>query len=151
MSALYVYGLLEDRDALGSVGDLGEGVGGCSVGLISAGGLAALVSPIAPGPVAQVRRNMIAHTSVLEKAIARTDVLPVRFGTVAPDAAALGTCVAANAAGFRTALRDIAGRVELGVKATWRDGVVFAEIVAADKELCRLRDRLRTRPSTETY
>jgi hypothetical protein len=28
---------------------------------------------------------------------------------------------------------------------------VFAEIVAADAELCRLRDRLRSRPAQETY
>ena len=27
---------------------------------------------------------------------------------------------------FRAAFRDIKGRVELGVKASWRDGVVFA-------------------------
>jgi hypothetical protein len=151
MSAFYVYGLLEDRDALGAVGGLGEGIGGAAVGILPAGPMTALVSPVALGPVAQVRRNMIAHTSVLERAIARTDVLPVRFGTVAPDDAALNTCVAANARGFLAALRDIGGRVELGVKASWRDGVVFSEIVASDAELCRLRDRLRTRPATETY
>ena len=54
--------------------------------LLPAGSLAALVSDVPPGPVAQTRRNMVAHTSVLERAIARTDVLPLRFGTVAPDA-----------------------------------------------------------------
>ena len=48
-------------------------------------------------------------------------------------------------------LRDIAGRVELGLKASWRDGVVFAAIIAADPDLCRLRDRLRNRPASETY
>jgi hypothetical protein len=151
MNPVYVYGLLRDRDALGPVADLGEGVAGNAVAVLPAGPLTALISPIAPGQVAQTRRNMIAHTSVLERAIARTDILPVRFGTVAPDSAALVTCVAANAAGFLKALGEIGGHVELGIKASWRDGVVFSEIVAADAELCRLRDRLRSRPSSETY
>ena len=126
-------------------------VSGGPVRLLPAGPLAALVSDVPPGPVAQTRRNMVAHTSVLERAIARTDVLPLRFGTVAPDADAFARCVAANANRFDTALRDIDGRVELGLKASWRSGVVYAEIIAADAELCRLRDRLRSRPASETY
>jgi hypothetical protein len=94
---------------------------------------------------------MVAHTSVLERAIACADVLPLRFGTVAPDGHALTRCVAANANEFSNAFRDIEGRVELGLKASWHRGVVYPEIIAADAELCRLRDRLRTRPATETY
>ena len=130
---------------------LGVGVGAVPVHLLPAGPLTALVSPIAPGPVAQTRRNMIAHTAVLERMIARTDVLPVRFGTVAAATAVLTGCIAANAAALQAGFRDIEGRVELGLKASWRDGVVFAEIIAADPELCRLRDRLRSRPASETY
>jgi hypothetical protein len=153
-SVLYVYGLVEDAGAMTGASSylcLGEGIGASAVRLMPAGGLTALVSDIGPGPVAQTRRNMVAHTSVLERAIARTDVLPVRFGTLAPDAEAFTRCVAANDDSFRAAFRDIAGRVELGVKASWRDGVVFAEIIAADAELCRLRDRLRNLPASETY
>lgn len=147
---LYVYGLLEDADGLAGF-DLGDGVAGARVHLARDGALSALVSAVAPGQVAQTRRNMVAHTAVLERAMARATVLPVRFGTVAPGADALAGCVAANAKEFRTALAAIDGRVELGVKASWREGVVFAEIVADDAELCRLRDRLKTRPASETY
>ena len=157
-SSLYVYGLLADTAPLADVASetpaqdmLGEGVAGAKVRLLQAGPLTVLVSDIVPGLVTQTRRNMVAHTSVLERVIARTDVLPVRFGTVAPDPAVLARCIAANAASFHNAFRDINGRVELGLKASWRDGVVFAEIIAADHELCRLRDRLRSRPATETY
>jgi hypothetical protein len=149
-SVIYLYGLMEDA-ARAETFDLGEGIGGATVRLLPAGPLTGIVSDVPAGPVAQTRRNMVAHTAVLERAIAKTDVLPVRFGTVAPTAKALATCILSNAQGFRTALRDIGGHVELGVKASWRDGVVFSEIVSADAELCRLRDRLRTRPSSETY
>ncbi len=159
-TALYVYGVTQEAVAL-DLAALGEGVGGAGVRLLQPPaapslsreprGLAALVSDIAPGPVAQTRRNMVAHTALLERAMAQATILPVRFGTVAPGETALAACIAANAAGFHAALRDIDGRVELGVKASWREGVVFAEIVAADPELCRLRDRLRSRPASETY
>jgi hypothetical protein len=159
-TALYVYGVTQEAVAL-DLAALGEGVGGAGVRLLQPPaapslsreprGLAALVSDIAPGPVAQTRRNMVAHTALLERAMAQATILPVRFGTVAPGETALANCISVNAAGFHAALRDIDGRVELGVKASWREGVVFAEIVAADAELCRLRDRLRSRPASETY
>jgi hypothetical protein len=150
-SLLYIYGLVEDTAALAATDSPGAGIAGAAVRLLPAGPFAALVSDVSPGPIAQTRRNMIAHTSVLERAIAKTNVLPVRFGTVAPDTAAFARCIAANANSFGTALREIEGRVELGIKASWREGVVYADIIAADAELCRLRDRLRTRPASETY
>jgi hypothetical protein len=149
-AALYVYGLVDDANRLAGV-TLGVGVGGAAVTLLDHGVLTALVSDTPPGLVPQTRRNMLSHTAVLERAMTHATVLPVRFGTVAPAAAALTGCIAANAKEFRAALADIAGRVELGVKASWREGVVYAEIVAEDSELCRLRDRLRTRPPNETY
>jgi hypothetical protein len=155
---LYVYGLVAtgtlagDRNLDANLGaNLGEGVAAAAVQLFAAGPLSALVSPVAPGPVAQTRRNMIAHTAVLEHAMLAATVLPVRFGTVAPDAAALARCIAGNAAALREALADIDGRVELGVKASWRAGVVYEEILAGNAELRALRDRLRQRPAGETY
>jgi hypothetical protein len=147
---LYVYGLVAtstlDRDAA-----LGEGVAAASVRLFDQAGLSALVSPTTPGEVAPTRRNMIAHTAVLERAMARMTVLPVRFGTVAPDEAALVRCITGNAAALRDALAEIDGRVELGVKASWREGVVYDEILAGNAELRDMRDRLRGRPAGETY
>lgn len=146
---LYLYGLIRSSDA--SPPDLGAGVVEVPVRLFPAGDLIALVSDLPPGAVARSRRNMIAHTSVLERVIARIDVLPLRFGTIAPRADTLAHCIAANADRFCMALDDIAGRVELGLKASWRDGVIFDEIVQADPDLGQLRDRLRSRPARETY
>lgn len=153
--ALYVYGLLADASAFTDTDMLGQGVSGRVVRLlpqtVGTSEMIALVSDIPAGPVAQTRRNMVAHTAVLERAMACANVLPVRFGTVAPDWAALAGCIQSNATALRTALRDIEGRVELGVKASWREGVVFSEIIAGDEELSRMRDRLRSRPASETY
>jgi hypothetical protein len=151
---LYVYGVLSTPARLAGV-PLGEGVNGSAVRLLQTdvsgqGGLGALVSE-AGGTVAQTRRNMVSHTAVLERAMAYATTLPVRFGTVAPSGAALVGCLAGQAAAFAEALGRIDGRVELGVKASWRQGVVLSDIMAEDHALSDFRDRLRHRPAAETY
>jgi hypothetical protein len=78
-------------------------------------------------------------------------ILPLRFGTIAPDEAALRGCIAGNRAAFREALRGIEGRVELGLKASWRKESIFSDIVERDLSLRAMRDRLQTRPAGETY
>jgi hypothetical protein len=145
---LYIYGVLAAREAAWAAC---PGLFGGKVTTLQAGDLAALVSEAGQDPIARTRRNMLAHTSVLECAMAQATILPLRFGTVAPGAGALCACIAANRSAFRGALRDIDGQVELGLKASWRTGVVFNDIVDQDHGLRQLRDRLRSRPAGETY
>jgi hypothetical protein len=149
-TGLYIYGLMA-TEANMDTASLGVGIAMAEVRLWRGPTLAALVSGVADEAVAQTRRNLLAHTAVLERAMAHANVLPMRFGTLAPDERALASCLAANAASFHAAIASIHGRVELGVKASWREGVVYAEIIAADTVLARMRDRLMRRPATETY
>ncbi|NIQ93295.1 MAG: GvpL/GvpF family gas vesicle protein, partial [Gammaproteobacteria bacterium] len=51
--------------------------------------LAAVVSDSPMIEYENSRRNMMAHTLVLEEVMEEFDLLPVRFGTVAPDAEAV--------------------------------------------------------------
>ncbi len=151
MSALYVFGIVM-AEALPDPASLGPGLGGASLSLLhGAGGLAALVAESPPEPPDQTRRNMLGHTAVLERAIAVTDVLPMRFATVARDPDKLATCLDRHAGAFRGALSGIAGCVELGVKASWKEGVSYREILDTDPAIKGLRDRLQTRPSSQTY
>lgn len=148
--ALYVYGVMAAPGEPARAYDA-DGVGGARVRLLVADDLAALVSDTGTAPVQRTRRNMLAHTAVLEQAMPCATVLPLRFGTVAPDAAALAACIGGNRGAFRAALRDIDGRVELGVKASWKPGHVFTHVVERDPSLRSLRDKLRSRPQGETY
>jgi len=119
---VYVYGILPHPAPQSRPGglDIGPGVGGAPVDLLEAGDLAAIVSPVGGEPIARSRRNMLTHASVLERMMPQATVLPLRFGTVAPDQAALHACIAAHRGAFREALLGIEGRVELGLKASWR-------------------------------
>lgn len=147
---LYVYGVLPAQGGAPQFGSL-PGVGGGAVQVIAAEDFVVLVSGAAASPVQRTRRNMLAHTAVLEQAMQSATVLPLRFGTVAPHETALRACIAGNRGAFRAALRDIDGRVELGVKASWKPGHVFTHVVERDQALRQLRDRLRSRPAGETY
>lgn len=149
-AALYVYGLTAATDRLADVA-LGPGLAAQAVTLLPAGPLLAVVSRAPDQPIAGTRRNMLAHTAVLERVLAQIDVLPLRFGTIAPDPVTLHRGILSTVKVLSEALAAVAGRVELGVKATWRDDIAYREILEADPALRHLRDRLQTRPASQTY
>lgn len=98
------------------------------------------------------RRNMMAHTVVLEEAMQDFTILPVRFGTVAPSVEALQQKLLKQRYAELVHLLDaMEGRVELGVKAFWYEEVVFDEIVQENPSIRRLRDNLIGRTPEETY
>lgn len=149
-SGLYLYGLA----ASGSLPDptpLGPGIGGAALRWIAGPDIAALASDAPDEPVTPTRRNMLTHTAVLERAMREVPVLPVRFATVAPSEAAFAACLVANAVSFGQALDSIAGRVELGVKASWSKEAMFAGVVEDDPVLRATRDRLLAQPPAKTY
>src|SRR4051812_30854886 len=78
----YVYGVLA---ATPGWRPSSEGVDGQGVELVERGKLAALVSNTPTVPVRANRRNLTAHSRVLQEAIAKRCVLPMRFGVVMPD------------------------------------------------------------------
>jgi len=98
------------------------------------------------------RRNMMAHTLVLEEVMQEFIILPVRFGTVAPSTEAIQDKLLKRRFGeFHGLLQEMEGRVELGLKTFWYEDVIFQEIVDENPPIRRLRDGLMGRPSEETY
>lgn len=119
MSALYVYGIVETRQTVG-LADL-PAVGGVPPGdlrTVSEPGLAitAVVSP-APDDLRGKRRDLLAHQRVLDALAEQGAVLPMRFGMVAPDEPTLLASLRAETDRYRALLRDLAGQVELNLKA----------------------------------
>jgi hypothetical protein len=52
---------------------------------------------------------------------------------------------------FHGFLQELEGRVELGLKAFWYEGVIFQEVVAENPPIRHLRDSLTGRRPEETY
>ena len=114
-----------------------------------------LAAVVSDSPVAEYernRRNMMAHTLVLEEVLQRWEMLPVRFGTVAPHAEAIQEKVLKRRFGeFHGLLQEMASRIELGLKAFWYEQTIFQEIVAENAGIRGLRDALAGRPPEASY
>ena len=114
---MYVYGVVRAGVRL----DLPpEGVAGGAVTRVEQGDLGALVGTIDEGPVKPSRRNVMAHSRVLQEVVAHAaDVLPMRFGVVMPNADAVrDELLALHDEVLRAQLHEHAGRVELTVTVT---------------------------------
>ena len=77
------------------------------------------------------RDNMIAHQKVIERVMQEFDsVLPVRFGTIAASADEIRNLLDRRQREFKTLLRHVERRIELGVKGLWKNmAAIYAEIV----------------------
>ena len=130
----YVYGI-----AASSHPSLPEDMGGvgdppCTIRILKAGELAAIVSD-APEGLRPKRRDLLAHQSVLSEAAGGGSVLPMRFGSVAPDDSAVTEVLVERAEHYRERLTALAGRVEYNVKASHDQEAVLQRVVAGNPEL----------------
>lgn len=151
-TAVYVYGVIRDGDPL--ILDDVPPIGGAGpVYTLSHCGLAAVLSGD-PLPRYEVTRaNVRGHEAVIDSVMRTTEILPTRLGTVLPSPQWVATNFLEKRGDELLRLLDrVAGRVELGLKASWTGlRPVFAEAVAGDRGLRALRDRLARNPAAATY
>ena len=118
-------------------------------------GLAAVVSDSLAKHYESTRQNMVTHESVLETVMREFTLLPVRFGTIADSTSPvqdIQKLLSSRVEEFDRLLRDMEGKVELGLKAFWRDEkAVFEEIVAENADIRRLRNLLSGKPPEATH
>ena len=146
--AVYVYGVIRAHDA-DSVSD--SGVEGSPVRTIRDGELAALVSDVA-GSALAAAREVRAHWKVLEAAFERATILPVRFGTVMDgDEAVREQLLAPNAQQLSALLTELTGRVQVGVKGTYRQDDLLRGVVVSSPKVAALRKRIEGLPEEASY
>ncbi|MDG9723420.1 GvpL/GvpF family gas vesicle protein [Streptomyces sp. DH41] len=138
----YVYGI-----TAGSHPSLPEGLAGVGeppreVRVVEAGGLAAVVSD-APEGLRPKRRELLAHQNVLSEAGAGGCVLPMRFGSVAPDDSAVTGVLAERAEHYKERLGALDGRVEYNVKANHVEEAVLHHVMAENPEIRALAESNR--------
>jgi hypothetical protein len=147
----YVYGVVRPAAAL-SISSPGIGDGGPKVGVVSQGDLGALVSPFGGEVVKANRRNLTAHSDVLQEALGAATVVPMRFGVVMPnEEAVVEELLRARGAELGRLLDGVAGRVELSVKAFYRGDVALQEVLRDDPAIARLSQATRGQPEAATY
>ncbi|MEU0424095.1 GvpL/GvpF family gas vesicle protein [Streptomyces canus] len=130
----YVYGI-----TAASHPALPEGLGGVGdpalpVRVLQEGDLAAIVSD-APEGLRPKRRDLLAHQNVLSEAGAGGCILPMRFGSVAPDDGTVTGVLAERQEHYKERLRTLDGKVEYNVKATHDEEAVLHRVMSDNPEV----------------
>lgn len=147
--ALYVYGLMRTDD-LGP--EAGFAQNEPPVEVIVHQDLAALVATVEGEPIRLRRQAVTSHSDVLQRALERGPVLPMRFGTVLPDADTLKRgLLAARGDEMRTRLDELAGKTEFRLKVSYREEPVLRSILARDPALRRSVEAVRGLPAQASH
>jgi hypothetical protein len=109
---------------------------------ISAGHIAAVVSDVVGENVRPERARLAAHHQVLKKLMTEDTPLPMSFGIVADNPAAVRRMLARNQHVLLDQLQHVAGKVEMGLRVTWDVENIFEYFVNTHPELRIARDRL---------
>ena len=137
---MYVYGVVRADDSLWLPG---EGVAGRSVTRVTELSLTAVVSEFDEDAMRPTRRNVMAHSKVLQELVLQTTLLPIRFGVVMPSADAVRhELLVAHADALRAELDGLDGCVQLDVTVTCRQDAQLRRVVTEDPQLRAVLARL---------
>jgi len=122
---------------------------GKEVFTINKGDLAICVSDTAKEEYHFIKEYLTCHQKVIEEVMRKGyDVLPVRFGTVAPSAEYVREKLfKAKRKELLETFPIVEGRVELGLRAFWKDmPSIFQEIVAENKIIQQAKKEVQKNP-----
>ena len=145
---VYVYGIvLAERPVPPGIGGVGNPP--LPLRVLTEGPVGAVVSA-APSKLRARRRDPLAHQELLLRLAETGPVLPMRFGTVAPDEAAVREqlAITGNRNRHLAALDQLTGRVEVNIKALAAPDAL-AGLVREDRTIQRLREAAHRRPGYE--
>ena len=146
--ATYVYGIVESTARAPKA----KGIGGAPLAVVAGDGAAALVSDLPDGEVQMGREEVMTHAEVLDQALTWGTVLPMRFGVIMDGSDDVRRqLLERHGEDLRAQLVDLAGKVELNVRAVYEEDVVLREVVNDDPEIARLREVVHDRSEDATY
>ncbi|MDP2278940.1 MAG: GvpL/GvpF family gas vesicle protein [Nitrospirota bacterium] len=146
----YIY-CITGSNQFQSFGPLGIGGRGDDVYTICFNDIAAVVSnsPVKKYPVS--RENLIPHEKAVEEVMRYYTVLPVRFCTIAEDEAKVKRILEIEHDRFVDSLRNMEGKKELGLKAIFKEDVIYKDILEKYKDIKVLKEKIAALPSEKTY
>lgn len=147
--AYYVYGIVPTGAPVDDLGDAGMGD---AVQLVVDGPVAALVEAIDPERPLGRRRDLVAHSTVLNTMATRGPVLPMRFGSVVQGPEAVRhELLGPQREHFLSLLDQVSGKVQFNLRARYVLDTVLAEIVSTDPEVAELRRRTAGVPEEASH
>ena len=120
------------------------GLDGTPVRVLEDRGVAAAVADVMLERPPGRRKDLLAHTRVLEALAEEGPVVPVRFGSIlTDDAAVLHEILAPQAGRFVEVLASLEGKRQLNLRASYNESAVLQEIVTENPQIAALRSRTR--------
>jgi hypothetical protein len=146
----YIYCIIASSEAQ-SFGPLGIGGRGDELRTILYDDIAAVVSdsPIISYSVS--RENMLAHEKAIEEIMKKYTVLPVRFCTIAQDEDKVKKILEKEHDKFAELLKDLEGKKELGLKAIFKEEIIYKEIAEKYEDIISLKKAISSEPPAKTY
>lgn len=136
-SSVYVYAVVRGALPQG-LSDRGVGAAPAAVRTVEAAGFAAVVSNVPAGWTAAGRADLEAHDGVLSGLVARTAIIPMRFGVVMDsDDAVREHLLEHHAAELQQLLDQLDGRVQMSVKAYYVEEALLRAVLERRPDLKR--------------
>jgi hypothetical protein len=136
----YIYCIIK-TDSSPNFGPIGIGGCGDEVTTISCEGLSAVVSNTPMTRYTLSRENLITHEKVIEKVMQEFTVLPVRFCSIAESADEIRNLLGKRHREFKSLLRDMDGKIELGLKCFFKDMKAIYKEIANSPEVSAKRKK----------
>jgi Gas vesicle synthesis protein GvpL/GvpF len=146
--AHYVYGIVE----AGARAPRGRGIAGAPLRLVAGEDAAALVSEVQGVHVRLGREEVLAHSRVLERALERGPVLPMRLGVVMSGPEEIRSrLLDEHGPELREQLAEFEGKVEIRIRAVYDEESLLREVVREHPEIGSLQSSLQGASPDATY
>lgn len=140
--SVYVYAITKAEHPLGLDDIKGVGEEPAELHAVGGGDLSAVVSE-APVDLSVSRRDVEAHHDVQERLWADGAILPMSFGFVAQDEAAVEALLQERAEAFSQRLDELTGRAEFNVKGVHDEDALLRAVLAESSRARELNDAIR--------
>lgn len=141
----YIYCIVRTEEEK-NFGPLGLGGRYDPVYTVNNKGIAAVVSNVLIKEYPVSRENTLCHEKVIEEAMKGWTVLPVRFGTIAENEETVKKILDKERARFVELLDKMQGKKELGVKAVFKEAVIYDRIVTNYEDIKKMKERIASLP-----
>lgn len=140
----WIYGVVPSGAGL----SLKSGDGQPEAWIVESGELAAIVGPVPGNDARATRDRALAHSKVLEEAVASAPVVPFRFGVIVPggDPGVSRELLERFHDQLAPLLKKLEGVVQMTLKAEYLEDPLLGEILESEPEIARLRDVTRQAP-----
>jgi len=148
MQTRYLYCIIESKknEEFGEIG-----IGGSKVYTISYKDLSAVISNSIEPKAMEVFKEGITHQKVGEEVMKKYDIIPMGFGQMPKNEEEVKGFLAEHYDELNELFRKIEGKVELGLKASWKMDSIIKEIVNSNDRIRILQKQISSLPEEKTY